>query len=902
MEILLIFRYNDTVGVMNPILHGKRRSLCRRFCAHVSKIRFPKGGNIMKKRFTALLLSLCLLLTLTPVSAFAADGDAIYVGGVELTGSASAPAYALTEDGAVTTAGADESSYNIKWDGSTLTLDDATVTQGAYALYGDDSGGAAIFCETDFEIEPVGSNTVFGPDVTGSNVFCESYGIFAESDLVIAGSGTLNVTGGRVSGASFYQQSSGINALTVIMNSGTVTAAGGEAVCDAGSTAESNSCGIDSDLTVSGGMLIATGGTATGRTAISVGISNYGDVDILGGTVTATGTAAAATGESDYAYSYGIDAGSITVSGGTMEAAGGTATAPSENVHSYGAAIFGSFQISGGVVTVTGNDSAVDPDGGVVLITPQTGEAIVVQAGENAQNAAQISGSPFTELTFITDLIPGEKYLYSETAEASTPSPDPPVNEADVYVGGVEFTGSASAPVYAVTENGAVTTAGADESNYNIKWDGSTLTFNNAEITCGTYTDYGEEYAVYCETDFEIELVGSNTVSGPDIAGADTDGESYGIYGEEALVISGSGSLNVTGGRIEVGDEYYAYSSGINAYSVTIESGEVSASGGSVIGGDAESYGISAAEVAIEGGELTAAGGTATCTGEYAYAYSSGIYSDGITITGGTLNARGGVASDTGGDASTYSFGLEIYGDVLVNSANVYAEGSQANVTTGIYAENDFRIESGSILAFGGRAVNQADPDWVASAGVVAYNAILSGGTLAAAGSTGSIYYETELIIRPENEAITVRVLDHWIAEENAQAPDWNSTNAAASELNGSPFTAETVLPGTATAGMLYFSATDDPSAPIVPADPSEPTDPTDPTAPTDPTDPTDPTNPSDSAAPTGSAGQNANTAKGGQSPKTGESGNTALWFLLLAASGLSVAGILVSGRRKRES
>ena len=78
-------------------------------------------------------------------------------------------------------------------------------------------------------------------------------------------------------------------------------------------------------------------------------------------------------------------------------------------------------------------------------------------------------------------------------------------------------------------------------------------------------------------------------LTGPDIAGADTDGESYGIYGEEALVISGSGSLNVTGGRIEVGDEYYAYSSGINAYSVAIESGEVSASGGSVIGGDAES-------------------------------------------------------------------------------------------------------------------------------------------------------------------------------------------------------------------------------------------------------------------------------------------------------------------------
>ena len=72
-----------------------------------------------------------MVLALIPTAAFAADGDTIHVGGVALTGSEAEPAYALTDDsGSVTTEGAGESSYNIRWDGSTLTLNNATITQG----------------------------------------------------------------------------------------------------------------------------------------------------------------------------------------------------------------------------------------------------------------------------------------------------------------------------------------------------------------------------------------------------------------------------------------------------------------------------------------------------------------------------------------------------------------------------------------------------------------------------------------------------------------------------------------------------------------------------------------------------------------------------------------------------
>ena len=83
----------------------------------------------MKKRMTSLFLALALCLGLLPATALAADGDTVYVGGVELTGSTSAPAYAKTDgSGNVSQEGAVANDYNIKWDGSTLTLKDAYIT------------------------------------------------------------------------------------------------------------------------------------------------------------------------------------------------------------------------------------------------------------------------------------------------------------------------------------------------------------------------------------------------------------------------------------------------------------------------------------------------------------------------------------------------------------------------------------------------------------------------------------------------------------------------------------------------------------------------------------------------------------------------------------------------------
>ena len=172
----------------------------------------------------------------------------IFVGGVELTGSKESPAYATTNDSGAVTKITDgdfvpaENNWNIQWDGATLTLKGATITAGhqfTYQIGGSYSisGSAAIYYEggSDINIALEGTNTVTGPSTeTGSETAGGSYGIFACAplpnspddliDLTISGDGTLEVAGGA---AYPGERSCGIYADQLVIDSGTVQAAGG---------------------------------------------------------------------------------------------------------------------------------------------------------------------------------------------------------------------------------------------------------------------------------------------------------------------------------------------------------------------------------------------------------------------------------------------------------------------------------------------------------------------------------------------------------------------------------------------------------------------------------------------------------------------------------------------------
>ena len=489
----------------------------------------------------------------------------IFVGGVELEGSSGTTAYATTTNGAVTKDNANENNYNIKWDGATLTLKGAEITTIAETPdYNLPQSAAICYDEaTDLEIVLEGDNTVTGPDAS-SGGDSSSYGIHVDDEV------TLTISG-----------------------SGSLTATGGDAPAVYGGV----SYGI-----YTWGNVIITGGdvTATGRAAEfqSHGIYATGHATISGGAVKATGGAVTSSEEDGGDASSGICADIVTISGGTVIAQGGAVTSSGNNTTScgiYGSSLYGGVIISGGAVTATGTtanaesygiytpNSDIEISGGTVTATGDTGalgraiyldpegnasiQSIQVKTGQDANSATEIIGSPFVLSRGITDLVSGDKYFHSESQTL----------EGDIFVGGVGLTGAADAPAYAKTgTNGAVTTEGANANDYNIKWDGSTLTLNNATITQGALG--GAAIWYYRGSDLNIDLVGTNTVTGPSGSGS---GASYGIFAWDPnelidLTISGDGSLTVTGGGT-VSESY-----GICTDNLIVQSGTVNATGGDV--------------------------------------------------------------------------------------------------------------------------------------------------------------------------------------------------------------------------------------------------------------------------------------------------------------------------------
>ena len=349
------------------------------------------------------------------------DDPNIYVGGVELTGDKDTPAYALTDkSGKVTIEGASATGYTIMWDGETLTLNNAVITQGSYK-------GAAIYYHdgyTAIHLVLMGESTVTGPSGGSTGA---SYGIYTGGSLAISGSGILNVSGGDIAASSNGLFVNG----NLTISGGTVNATGGEV-----SGEYAYSCGIDADnVIVSGGTVNADGGTAsaTGNVsyACSYGIYVINDLTISGGEMTAEGGTAFADGSEGYAVSYGIYVhslnslpGSITISGGIVNADGGQASVTAADggiAGSYGISVYGSIDISdgtvnadGGTASATGNVSyacsygiyvtndltisggAVTADGGEVTFTGSDGYAesygIYVYGRSNLPGSITISG------------------------------------------------------------------------------------------------------------------------------------------------------------------------------------------------------------------------------------------------------------------------------------------------------------------------------------------------------------------------------------------------------------------------------------------------------------------------------------------------------------------------------
>lgn len=184
---------------------------------------------MIRRKWLSVCFALVLCLLLLPAAALAAEGDStVYVGSVELTSTGGASVYATTDaaTGAVTAQPTftEADSWNIKWDGSTLTLRNATIKEAKE--YGNSRESMAIYRQSgDLAIVLVGENTVDAP----GNGTAASCGInLGSGSLTISGEdgASLTVFGGDTTNTT-NSNSCGIYANgTITINSGTVTATG----------------------------------------------------------------------------------------------------------------------------------------------------------------------------------------------------------------------------------------------------------------------------------------------------------------------------------------------------------------------------------------------------------------------------------------------------------------------------------------------------------------------------------------------------------------------------------------------------------------------------------------------------------------------------------------------------
>ena len=326
------------------------------------------------KEMLIILLSLVMSIGMMTVPAFAEEDETvdmpekIYVSGV-----------LVTEENAGDILGNGTASYDKE--SNVLSLNHATI-EGGYAP--DEESMIGIYADGDLDIVISGDNTITAPDAAGFSV-----GIYLHGNLEISGNGAFTVTGGTAekecsSEKGYSCLSAGIYSLGKVSvvkyteenssNYLSVYADGGKAVATAAEGSEkatARSVGImtvDGFLVKNNAGVFATGGSASGLDAYSMGMSveqksDFTSLYVEDSYMEAVGGKAVAS--SGMAYSCGIYAETsfdvdfwsyVKAQGG--EANGTDAVSVGYAGYDHNAAIgYGILDLIGG--TATGTESAV---------------------------------------------------------------------------------------------------------------------------------------------------------------------------------------------------------------------------------------------------------------------------------------------------------------------------------------------------------------------------------------------------------------------------------------------------------------------------------------------------------------------------------------------------------------
>lgn len=284
-----------------------------------------------------------------------------------------------------------------------LTLNGASITSGT----SNGEGLAGIYCRGDLVIELAGANTV---DLSASS--CEGYnlGIGTSGALTLIGSGSLSVASGSATAASVGIYSVG----DLSIEDCSVSAQGGSGVGSFGIAAMQRLEILSADVRSTGGSaanedgeavsagavchnflsvadrsnLTATGGQATGLTAISAGLKGQGDEDNYIN-YTADNSYVEAIGGQAVGSRLAHSAGCYLVQGGvypyeqaaTMVFTAGSAQSDAQ-AHSNGVYLYGgSLDVDSGQITISGGQWTAPQGSGYGLYALGMADEYVVSGG-----------------------------------------------------------------------------------------------------------------------------------------------------------------------------------------------------------------------------------------------------------------------------------------------------------------------------------------------------------------------------------------------------------------------------------------------------------------------------------------------------------------------------------------
>ena len=670
----------------------------------------------MGKKLFSLCMALALCLVLLPAAALAADGATVYVGSVKLTDSTETPAYATTDaTTGIVTLGGDENTYNIKWDGETLTLRNAAIKQ---AGVHNNESIAVYLASGNMNLVLVGKNTVEAPDSESVS----SCGIHVGGNLTIRGqdNGSLSVFGGDTTNGN----SCGIYANgTITIESGTVNATG--------ESASAASYGIDAvgAVTIENGTVKATSGKAGGN---SVGIHIKNSITINGGDFTAT---AGDAGRNSYGIHTDARSTSITVNGGTVNATSGEAQGDSCGIFAESRdydSIHSSFSITGGSVTAKGGDAVgsgyyscgIKVDGKITIsggtVTATAGDAVrsgtsKYSLGIFSYTDLTISGGDVTGIGGTGELSCGIGCNDILTIEGGTVvgKGGPLAGTNPQYSAGVNGMGKVEISGGTVTGTGGDTGAGdsfgictGDTTSYNVV----TVSIKNATVTAtGGAAPNGNSSGISATNtiaDVEVTIENAAVTTTGGTAGT---GNSYGILAETTgtdksadVTINGNSVVraNMTGEE-GVDGEPISGDSIDKQNGIIFENGEGTVCGNVILREDL-TVGADESLTIPQDAALTIPDGT-TLT-------SSGVITNEGTLTNNgtlTIGQGGALTGDVNGNPAIYAVTVLTDGNGTASASEIYAAADDT-VTLTATPDSGYHFERWEVVGGGVTVENNA--------------------------------------------------------------------------------------------------------------------------------------------------------------------------------------------------